>query len=119
MRRAIVAVALLTIGCSAAPGQAALEDAVRAYSDAYLSDDAVTAWEMLSERCRDRLGRSEFSSIVSLATDLYGDAQITSLTVDDRSGSLARVTYRFDVGELDQEREPWVFEDDEWRIDDC
>jgi hypothetical protein len=96
-----------------------LETAVRAYSDAFLSGDADTAWDLLSSRCRDRLARAEFNGIVGGGADLYGSASMTDLTVDELSGSLARVTYTYDDPAINQNHEPWVFEDGAWHNDDC
>ncbi len=97
----------------------ALQDAVRAYSAAYLGGEADVAWSILSSRCQDRLGRSEFNALVSGATALYGDAKIQDFHIDELAGTLARVTYTFDNPAINQDREPWSFEDGAWKEDDC
>lgn len=45
---------------------------MRAYSDAFLTGDATTAYELLSERCRKRTSLSEFTGIVTAAKQMYG-----------------------------------------------
>lgn len=102
-----------------ASGRAELEASVRGYSEAFLAGDAEAAWELLSERCRDRLAQSEFTSIVSAGGAMYGDAELTEFEVVDLAGNLARVTYRYDAPEIDQVREPWTLEGGVWRNDDC
>ena len=97
----------------------ALEDSVRAYSDAYLGGNVDPAWDLLSERCQDRLSRPQFNGLVAGAEQLYGDAELQKIEVDELSGVLARVTYTFDDPRLDQMMEPWSFEAGSWRIDDC
>lgn len=98
---------------------AELRAAVEAYSRAYLSGDAETAYRLLSRRCRERLSRAEMSALTSAAQDLYGGADITSYEAKT-SGEFARVTYRYeDYPAIDQESEPWVFERGSWRQDDC
>lgn len=85
----------------------------------FLGGDADAAWNLLSTRCRDRLARSDFATAVGQARNIYGGASMTSLEVDTLEGTIARVTYRYDDPSLDQEREPWVLEDGQWRQDDC
>ena len=103
----------------AVSGTAALEKNVRAYSEAYLGGDSDAAWDLLSERCQDRLSRPQFNGLVAGAEPLYGDPELRNIDVDELSGSLARVTYTFDDPRLNQMMEPWSFEAGSWRIDDC
>lgn len=99
-------------------GEAELEAAVRGYSSAFLDGNADDAWDLLSVRCQDRLRRHEFAGIVATAPDLYGGAVLEEIVVEDLSGNLARVSYQYDISEISQDNEPWVFEDG-WRNDDC
>lgn len=118
-RRWVSAVFVLAIGCSSGGSDdGSLKDAVRGYSAAFLRGDAAATVEMLSERCRDRIG-AQLPSVVAAAAQAYGNAKITSLSVDEQSGNLARVTYRYDRAELDQEGEPWVKQGGRWKQDDC
>lgn len=97
----------------------ALKAAVRSYSDAYLGGDAQTAWDLLSNRCRQRLTMAQMRTLTSGAQELYGRLDIVNLTIDDMSGNLARVTYTYPVAKLNQTQEPWVKENGKWREDDC
>lgn len=111
---------MLLAGCTGgSTGDGSLERAVRSYSAAYLSGDGEAAHDLLSERCRERVPLDEFNPAVAAAPRLYGGAEMTSLTVDEQSGDLARVTYRYTIRDIDQEKEPWVRENGGWRNDDC
>lgn len=104
---------------SAAPDNSALEAQVRAYSAAFLAGDGAVAYELLSKRCQERNERVGFVKTVDLAAATYGPQDIKTLTVDQASGDLARVTYTYDKAALDQRGEPWVREAGTWRVDDC
>jgi hypothetical protein len=114
---AVVVVVVLLAACSSG-STAAIEDAVRSYSSAYLRGDGQTAYDMLSTRCRTiiRLGQLEVASTGAAA--LYGQAQLISVTpvVD---GNHATVTYRFNQPAIDQENQPWVREAGRWHYDKC
>jgi len=97
---------------------AELKNAVQAYSDAFLTGD-IAAYDMLTERCRQRHSRSEFASILALAKARYG-SKLPIRTYDAQiSGDLARVTYTYDVAEINQTAEPWAREAGQWKEDDC
>ncbi len=96
-----------------------LRTAVSAYSDAYLSGAGRAAWDLLSKRCQVRLSVEEMQSETATAKQLYGPVKITSFSVDELSGNLARVTYTYPVPALNQTSEPWVRESGQWREDDC
>ena len=126
MRRRLAALAAVLAmsacgggGGGGGDGRAELERSVRAYSEAYLGGDAEAAHALLSERCQERLTLDAFRPSVAGGRAAYGEAKMTSLSVDELSGNLARVTYRYDVAAIDQEREPWVREGGGWRQDDC
>ncbi|MFD5829806.1 hypothetical protein [Lentzea sp. NPDC060358] len=97
----------------------ALEQQVRAYSVAFLVGNGDVAYDLLSQRCKERNTRSNFVMLVQQAGTVYGPQEIRSLKVDQAAGDLARVTYTYDKAELDQRGEPWVRESGVWRIDDC
>jgi hypothetical protein len=97
---------------------AELEAAVRAYSAAFLSG-RIEAYELLSERCKQRMPRAGFLEVLAAASQLYGPQEIVSLKVDQIAGDLARVTSTYANSELDQRSEPWVRENGVWRVDDC
>lgn len=92
---------------------------MRAYSQAFLAGDGNAAYELLSKRCQERNTRPEFVSLVQVAGKQYGPQEIRSFKVDQAAGELARVTYTYDRSELDQRGEPWVYESNAWRVDDC
>jgi hypothetical protein len=98
--------------------EAELRAAVTAYSDAYLGGDGAAAWAILSNRCQARVSQSDMDTATSLAASTYGAQPITSLDVTV-SGDMARATYTYADGTLDQMGEPWTLEDGRWRQDDC
>jgi hypothetical protein len=98
---------------------AALRAAVQAYSDAYLTGRGGAAYALLSARCQRRWSAGDFSDLVTQAKAQYGHALPLRSFKPEISGDLARVTYTFDVAEIDQDAEPWVREDGSWHEDDC
>jgi len=72
---------------------------------------------MRSEAAQASISYAEFKVAVDAAAQIYGDAEMTALEVVDNTGRAAHVTYRYDIGELDQVREPWVYQDGQWRCD--
>jgi len=107
---------------SAAPNGSAdddsLRDAVQAYSDAFLTGEAA-AFDMLSKRCRDRVGKAEFLGILDTAKSTYGSAIPIKSFDADIQGTLARVTYTYDLKAINQDAEPWTRESGKWKQDDC
>jgi hypothetical protein len=99
--------------------RAELEAAVRAYSAAYLGGDGAKAYDLLSARCQQRMGRDQMDTLTAAARRRYGPQDVKTLTVDQLGAGLARVTYTFSSAELDQQSEPWVWERGGWREDDC
>jgi hypothetical protein len=119
---AVMALAATLGSCGGPDGgddRAELEAAVRSYSEAYLGGQAEAAHSLLSARCQTRISLADFRPVVAGGQQAYGTAKLTSLTIDDLAGDLARVTYRYDVAAIDQEREPWVREGGRWHQDDC
>ena len=90
-----------------------------AYSDAFLTGDATAAYELLSARCQARTSHTEFAGIVEAAKAQYGHALPLRSFKAQVSSDLARVTYTYDVAEINQDAEPWVREDGAWHEDDC
>lgn len=95
-----------------------LRTAVQAYSDSFLTGD-MTAYAILTGRCRDRLSADEFRTMLDAAKAEYGQAQRFRSYSADISGNLARVTYTYDDSSIDQGAEPWARESGEWHEDDC
>jgi len=101
-----------------ADATADLKKAVKAYSDAFLTGD-TTAYDMLSKRCRARTDKNEFIGGLMAAKSTYGSALDFKSFSADISGSMARVTYTYDVPAINQDAEPWVREGGVWHEDDC
>ena len=114
---AVLAAVVALAGCGSSSGTSAgLEQAVRSYSAAFLSGQGVKAAGMLSARCA--VLKPQVVQAAAAAPALYGSAKLVSVapTVDGERGS---VTYRFDQPAIDQENQPWVWEDGAWRYDQC
>jgi hypothetical protein len=112
-------VVFVLAACSSRTTQvAAVEDAVRSYSSAYLSGDGQKAYELLSARCKKVISLSEIKAAAAGAAVLYGQAQLISV-VPIVDGDRASVTYRFNQPAIDQENQSWVREAGGWRRDQC
>ena len=98
---------------------AALKQAVTKYSDTFLTGNSDEAFALLSERCQKRMGKVEFAGIVAQAKQQYGSVLPLRTFDAEISGNLARVTYTYDVAEINQDSEPWVREGGDWHEDDC
>ncbi|MFD4814846.1 hypothetical protein [Streptomyces sp. NPDC058418] len=96
-----------------------LEKAVRAYSDAYFKPDTKAAYGMMSARCKSETTEAVYGAFVEVAAKDYGVQEIRTLTVDQISGDLARVSYTYAVPKLDQKQQPWAREGGVWRYDAC
>jgi heme-binding NEAT domain protein len=101
------------------PDTAALEKAVRAYSDAYFATDTKKAHSMMSGRCQATAPIELYGPAVEATVKQYGVHPIKTLTVDQLAGDLARVTYTYAVPALNQKQQPWTREGGEWRYDAC
>ena len=114
---------VLTTACSGSSSpkddDAALINSVRAYNESFLAGRSTEAWNLLSDRCHDRIGEGPFGEIVDAIVMLYPGVETLEVSIDDLSGDLARVTSRFTDELLDQDREPWVQENGQWHNDDC
>jgi predicted outer membrane protein len=100
-------------------GRAALEKAVRAYSTAYFGQDMDAAHGALSKRCATKIPRPMYEAAVKATVETLGKHEIKTLTVDQISGDLARVSYTYDVPKLSQSGQPWAREDGAWKYDAC
>ena len=95
-----------------------LEDAVRAYTEAFLGGDSDASYALLSERCHGEEASADWKDIVDQAHALYGDATITSYT-DDVNGNIATATYELSDPTLNQTNERWLIEGGRWVNDEC
>lgn len=98
---------------------ALLEAAVRAYSDTFLTADAESSYDLLSDRCQARVSKDQWELLMASVEQQYGTALPIRTYEAEISGDLARVTYAYDVAAINQDREPWVWERQGWRQDDC
>lgn len=98
---------------------AALEAAVRRYSVAYFAGDATTAYGMLSKRCTTAVDKDVYAAAITTEAKAYGKQPIKTVTVDQLSGNLARVSYTYSVPLLNQKSQPWVREGGVWHWDSC
>lgn len=96
----------------------ALKRAVYSYSKAFLGDNPVKAYKLLTPRCREKVSLSYFTGIVTAAGDMYGPQPIRSYGATMKRNR-ARATYRYRLHELDQVREPWRRIGGAWKNDDC
>ncbi|WP_377273114.1 hypothetical protein [Peterkaempfera sp. SMS 1(5)a] len=101
------------------PSRAELEEAVRAFSTAYLKPDPDAGYAMLSERCRRTIGKSVWAGLAKSAAKDYGRRPIKTLTVLQLAGDDARVSYTYGLPRLDQLEQPWLRENGSWRYDAC
>jgi hypothetical protein len=101
-------------------GKADLEKAVHAYSDAYFTTDTATAYAMLSKRCQAGVTADEYGQSIKATTQKFGTKhKVKTVTVDQMSGDMARVSYTYDVPLLSQKAQSWTREDAAWRWDAC
>jgi hypothetical protein len=95
-----------------------LEEAVRAYTVAFLGGDDVAAYALLSERCHGEMASAAFKQVVDQAKAIYGDETITTYS-ESVNGNTATVTYELTNPALNQTNERWVLENGAWLNDDC
>src|SRR5690606_32128950 len=101
-------------------GANAVEDAVRAYTDAYFAGEASTAHGMLSERCRKEINPLLFGETVRQANKEHGPDHPATDVKAEVSGSLARVSYKVEgLPKFDQTQQPWAREGGDWKYDAC
>ncbi|MFF5801608.1 hypothetical protein [Streptomyces albogriseolus] len=101
-------------------GTAELEQAVRAYTDAYFGGEASTAHRMLSERCRKDINELVFGASVKQAAEEYGPDHPATDVQAEVSGDLARVSYKVQgLPKFDQQAQPWTLEGGAWKYDAC
>jgi hypothetical protein len=94
-----------------------LSEAVRAYSKAFLGGQAKKAWLMRTERANAGLTYIEFRAICLQAHQVYADAVMTSLHVGSLKGGRAKVSYTYDISDIDQSHQPWRLVNGHWKYD--
>ncbi|GAA4684625.1 hypothetical protein [Streptomyces youssoufiensis] len=100
-------------------GRAELEAAVSQYTKAFFEPDADTGYGMLSKRCAAEIDQGAYAAQVEQAAKEYGKQKVTTVSVDQVSGDMARVTYEVSVPKFSQQSQPWTREDGEWKYDAC
>ncbi|WP_067441358.1 hypothetical protein [Nocardioides jensenii] len=96
-----------------------LRGALQSYSDAFLSGDGQAAYDLFSERCKNRADHGQFIAMVDLAKQQYGESLACASYSEGASGDLARVSCTHADSSIDQDSEPWTREDGQWHQDDC
>ncbi|GCD96136.1 hypothetical protein [Embleya hyalina] len=104
---------------AAAPDTAALETAVRAYTEHLFKGNGAGAYPILSTRCQDKIGRPGYDALAAEAKKTYGALTIKSIKVDQMSGDMARASYDVGVPALERKGQPWTREGGTWRWDAC
>ncbi|WP_216588580.1 hypothetical protein [Streptomyces brasiliscabiei] len=99
--------------------RAALESSVRSYTKALFSGDGATGYKLLSARCKQEMTADQFQAMADQGHNDYGSLEIKTISVDQISGDLARVSYGVGVPQFERKAQPWAREDDVWRWDAC
>ncbi|WP_409484282.1 hypothetical protein [Arsenicicoccus dermatophilus] len=98
---------------------AALQRAVRAWSDAYLGGNGPAAHPMLSTRCRAITSVGTLTrQAQAVRRELAGPLVIRTLQTQV-TGRVGWATYLYDVPSVNQIVEPWILEGNAWRRDVC
>jgi hypothetical protein len=100
------------------PTAPSLEDAVQAYTTAFLGGDADAAYALLTQRCRNETARNNFADIVRQATAQWGGETIIAYE-EKVNGNVATATYELSDPVLNQTEERWILEDGGWHNDEC
>lgn len=100
-------------------GKDDLEASVRAYTKALFSGDGKTGYNLVSERCKQEMTAAEFQTLSEQGHNDYGSLEIKTISVDQISGDLARVSYGVGVPQFERKAQPWSREDGTWRWDAC
>lgn len=97
------------------------------YTDAYFAGDWDVAFDKLwSERCKaDNDSRNGFVGTLMAQDINFPEGslrpQARDVVIERIEGALGVVTYGFGEGAMGGEvrSQPWVYEADQWRFDDC
>lgn len=98
---------------------AELAAAVKAYTADYFKGDATTTYATLSKRCQGKISADAYAGVVEQANADYGPQTVKTVTVDQLSGDLARVSYTVSVPKFDEDGQAWLREDGVWKYDAC
>ncbi|WP_159037166.1 hypothetical protein [Streptomyces specialis] len=105
---------------SEAEDAAALEEAVRTFTEVYFTDPPA-AYAMLSERCAEQSDEATYTAQLEQFAESFGELSVQTFSVDEIDGDTAHVTYTVGDPMIDGglAGQPWVREDGEWRYDAC
>jgi hypothetical protein len=121
----LLGVIALAAGCggSSAPKagspEAAVESAVRAYSDAIVGGDGAKGYQLVSERCQQTVDAGAFDAQAAQAMANYPDAHIKSFKVEDITATTTHVTYTYSDSVLNQTKSAWLKESGAWHWNAC
>lgn len=116
-----VMMVLAGVGCGTDKDPNELPNAVKNYSHAMLTSDENAAWDLLSERCRGRIGRKDIGGVADLlAARFVDEAPLITDIKSQEKPPRAIVSYTFpEQPDLNQTNEPWVYEGEGWHNDEC
>ncbi|GAA4899681.1 hypothetical protein LX16_0717 [Stackebrandtia albiflava] len=117
---AVATAAAITLSaCGTNPEEDALTQAVSEYVVAYTSGDVLSAYAMLSDRCKEQISVETFEVLVKGAADQYGTREVLEITVDSIRSDRGKVTYDVGVTALSKSEQNWLRVGDTWRWDAC
>ncbi|MBB5935016.1 hypothetical protein [Streptomyces zagrosensis] len=97
---------------------AALKRSVRSYTKALFGGDP-NGHDLLSKRCQSELSKEQFATMAKQAKNDYGTLTIKTISVDQISGDMARVSYGVGVPQFERKAQPWTREGSTWHWDAC
>lgn len=119
MRRAMATLAAVVLLAGCGSSDDGLTQAVTGYVAAFGQGDGTAAWELVSSRCRENEPRDQYETAVRAAGDLYSGIELDGEVDTEMDGDSATVSYNVSDPTLNQTRERWILEGDDWRWDDC
>jgi hypothetical protein len=112
--------ALATACSSESSPEDDVEQAVRDSTQAINEGDVDTFLELNSQRCREQRSEDETQQMMDLVNEEYGDVELESIEITDVTDDTAQVNATTGIDDLDDDdSEPWVLEDGQWRSDGC
>jgi hypothetical protein len=99
--------------------RAALEKSVRDYTHALFGGDGPTGYKLVSNRCKQEMTAESFNAMADQGHHEHGQLEIKTISVDEISGNLARVSYGVGVPKFERKAQPWTREDGTWKWDAC
>jgi hypothetical protein len=102
-----------------ATDRAALTQAVNRYLTAVFTDDVDTAYDGMSARCAGLQTRDATAAQLQGVQQTYGRLTVKSMSIDQISGDLARVSYDVGVPAVRRTGTPWTREGGQWKYDAC